>query len=51
MAFNHMGTCLVRLGRREEAEAVLREGIVVAAARGDLIPRREMARKLEELTA
>ncbi len=51
MAFNHMGTCLARLGRRDEAEAVLREGIAVAAAKGDLIPRRDMTRKLEELSA
>ncbi len=51
MAFNHLATCLVRSGRRAEAEAVLREGIAIAAHRGDLIPKRDMARKLEELNA
>lgn len=49
MAYNHLGTCLQQLERLEEAAGVFREGIVAATAKGDLVPRRDMARKLEEI--
>ncbi|HET9233639.1 MAG TPA: tetratricopeptide repeat protein, partial [Candidatus Eisenbacteria bacterium] len=49
MAYNHLGTCLVRLGRFEEAREVFRSGIEQAAKRGDLVPRRDMERKLRDL--
>jgi len=50
MAYNHLGTCLAHLGRGEEAKDVFRRGIEAAKERGDLIPRRDMERKLEGLT-
>ena len=34
MAFNHLGTCLMRLGRLEEAAAVFREGLPRPPGRG-----------------
>ena len=46
MAYNHLGTSLLALDRREEAVKVFREGIAVAAKRGDLMPMRDMERKL-----
>jgi aminomethyltransferase len=46
MAMNHLGTCLMKLGRSGEAARVLREGIEVATRKGDLVPKRDMARKL-----
>lgn len=49
MAYNHLGTCLMKLGRREEAEAAFREGIEAATVKGDFIPKRDMERKLTEL--
>ncbi len=44
--FQLLGTCLSKLGRRDEAVAVLREGFAVADERGDNIPRDEMAKLL-----
>jgi tetratricopeptide (TPR) repeat protein len=46
MAYNHLGTCLLALGRTEEAKDAFRQGIEQATKRGDLIPRRDMERKL-----
>jgi len=51
MAFNHLGTCFMRLGRLEEAADVFRKGIAAADHRGDLVPKRDMTRKLEEILA
>jgi tetratricopeptide (TPR) repeat protein len=49
MAYNHLGTCLMHLGRNDEAKDVFQKGIEAAKERGDLIPRRDMERKLSEL--
>ena len=49
MAYNHLGTCLMQLGRSDEARDVFRAGIEQATRRGDLIPRRDMERKLTDL--
>jgi folate-binding protein YgfZ len=49
MAYNHLGTCLMHLGQNEEAKDVFRRGIGAAKERGDLIPRRDMERKLSEM--
>jgi Fe-S cluster biosynthesis and repair protein YggX len=48
-AFQLLGTCLVKLNRRDEAVRVLKEGHAVADQRGDNIPREEMAKMLTEL--
>lgn len=48
-AFDHLATALLRMGRSEEAAEVLRAGIEAASRRGDLMPKRSMARKLAEL--
>jgi tetratricopeptide (TPR) repeat protein len=44
-----LGSCLIRLGRREEAAQVLREGFAVADERGDNMPREEMGKLLGQL--
>jgi Fe-S cluster biosynthesis and repair protein YggX len=44
--FQLLGTCLVKQGKRDEAVKVWREGCAVADARGDNIPRDEMAKLL-----
>jgi tetratricopeptide (TPR) repeat protein len=44
--FQLLGTCLTKLGRRDDAVKLLREGFAVADARGDNIPRDEMAKLL-----
>ena len=44
-----LGSCLLQLGRRDEAVRTLREGFAVADERGDNMPRDEMARMLVEL--
>ena len=44
--FQLLGTCLTKLGRKDEASQVLREGFAVADERGDNIPRDEMAKLL-----
>ena len=47
--FQLLGTCLTKLGRKEEAGQVLRDGFAVADERGDNIPRDEMAKLLVQL--
>jgi folate-binding protein YgfZ len=49
MAYSLLGTCLCRLEKRAEAEDAWRRGISEATRRGDLMPRRDMERKLAEL--
>ena len=44
--FQLLGSCLSKLGRRDDAVKVLREGFTVAELRGDNIPRDEMAKLL-----
>src|SRR5205085_4071510 len=40
--FQLLGTCLIKLGKRDDAVKVLRDGFAVADERGDNIPRDEM---------
>ena len=47
--FQLLGTCLIKLNRRDEAIKVLREGFAVADERGDNIPRDEMVKLLVSL--
>jgi Fe-S cluster biosynthesis and repair protein YggX len=47
--FQLLGTCLIKLNRRDEAVKVLKEGFAVADERGDNIPRDEMAKLLVQL--
>src|SRR5262249_50946263 len=44
-----LGACLGKLGRREDAVQVLKQGFDVADERGDNIPREEMVKLLVEL--
>jgi tetratricopeptide (TPR) repeat protein len=44
-----LGSCLIKLNRRDEAAKVLQEGYSVADERGDNMPRDEMAKLLTEL--
>jgi Fe-S cluster biosynthesis and repair protein YggX len=44
-----LGTCLLKLDRKDEAARVLREGFAVADERGDRVPRDEMASLLTQL--
>src|SRR3954468_10701961 len=44
-----LGTCLMKLNRRDEAIKVLTEGFAVADERGDTIPRDEMSKLLVQL--
>ena len=44
--FQLLGACLIKLGRRDDAVKVLREGFTVAELRGDNIPRDEMVKLL-----
>lgn len=44
-----LGSCLIQVGRRDEAVAVLKEGFEIADKRGDNLPRDEMARLLVQL--
>src|SRR5204863_5974255 len=44
-----LGLCHMKLGKREEAVRVLKEGWAVADERGDKMPRDEMGRMLVEL--
>ncbi|MCS6851614.1 MAG: Fe(2+)-trafficking protein [Gemmataceae bacterium] len=46
-----LGRCLIQLNQKEEAIRVLQEGWKIADARGDHLPRGEMARMLLELGA
>ncbi len=50
MAMNHLGTCLMKLGRNDDAARVFRDGIGIATRKGDLVPKRDMARKLAGIT-
>jgi Fe-S cluster biosynthesis and repair protein YggX len=47
--FQLLGTCLIKLGKREDAVQVLRSGFAVADERGDNIPRDEMVKLLVQL--
>ena len=44
-----LGTCFMKLNRRDEAVKVLKEGFAVADERGDNMPRDEMAKLLVQL--
>jgi tetratricopeptide (TPR) repeat protein len=44
--FQLLGACLIKLGRRDDAVQVLRNGFAVADERGDNVPREEMAKLL-----
>jgi tetratricopeptide (TPR) repeat protein len=44
-----LAQCQVKLGRRDEAVATLREGVKIADQRGDKMPRDDMAKLLTEL--
>src|SRR5947209_10582254 len=44
-----LGSCLIKLDRRDEAAELLREGFAVADERGDNIPRDEIAKLLGQL--
>ena len=46
-----LASALLKLGRRDEAVSRLTEGVKVAASRGDVMPRNEMARMLSDLGA
>src|SRR5688572_27805663 len=50
-AYQLAATALLKLNRREEAVDRLTRGVVVADARGDLMPKNEMVRMLTELGA
>src|SRR5207249_1655690 len=47
--FQLLGTCLIKLGKREDAVQVLRQGFTVADERGDNVPREEMVKLLVQL--
>jgi tetratricopeptide (TPR) repeat protein len=44
-----LGSCLLSLGKRDEAVKTLREGFAIADERGDNMPRDEMGKMLNEL--
>src|SRR5947208_13764540 len=44
-----LGTCYIKLNRRDEAIQVLKEGFAVADERGDNMPRDEMSKMLVQL--
>ena len=46
-----LASALLKLGRRDEAIGRLTEGVKVAASRGDVMPKNEMARMLRDLGA
>ena len=50
-AHQQLATALLKLGRRDEAVRRLTDGVTVAASRGDVMPKNEMVRMLEELGA
>ena len=47
--FQLLGTCLIKLNRKDEAIQTLKEGFAVADERGDNIPRDEMVKLLVSL--
>ena len=49
VAFSLLATGLLALGRKEEGRRALEEGIEAAGRKGDLLPRRDMERRLAEL--
>lgn len=49
--FQLLGSCLIKLGRKDDAVKVLQDGFAVADERGDNIPRDEMAKLLAGLGA
>lgn len=49
VAYLNLGKCHEFLGKQEEAVRVYREGIAVASRKGDLMPLREMERRLRAL--
>ena len=50
-AYQHLGTALLKLGRRDDAVARLTAGAKVANSRGDMMPKAEMVKMLTELGA
>ena len=48
-AYQHMATALLKLGRRDDAVARLTAGAKVAHSRGDMMPKTEMVKMLQEL--
>jgi folate-binding protein YgfZ len=50
-AFLELGKCQQAIGQNPEAAATFHAGIAVAARKGDLMPLREMERRLKELEA
>jgi Fe-S cluster biosynthesis and repair protein YggX len=50
-AYQLLGSALLKLERRDDAIARLTEGVKVAASRGDVMPKNEMARMLKDLGA
>ncbi len=47
--FQLLGTCQIKLGKRDDAVKTLRDGFAVADQRGDNIPREEMVKLLASL--
>lgn len=50
-AYQMIGQCQVQLGRPNEAVATMTEGVKIADARGDVLPRNEMVELLKGLGA
>jgi Fe-S cluster biosynthesis and repair protein YggX len=50
-AYQHLASCLLRLGQRQEAIEELTRGVKMAAEKGEMMPRNEMAQMLQELGA
>jgi tetratricopeptide (TPR) repeat protein len=47
--YHLLGSCLITLGRKDDAAEVLQKGYAIADERGDNIPRDEMAKLLTQL--
>ena len=50
-AYQHMAAALLKQGRRDDAVAKLTAGAKVAQSRGDMMPKAEMVKMLQELGA
>src|SRR5687767_12722142 len=50
-AYQLLASALLKLNRREEAIAQLTRGVAVAHERGDMMPKNDMVRQLQELGA
>jgi Fe-S cluster biosynthesis and repair protein YggX len=50
-AYQLLAAALLKVDRRDDAVARLTEGVKVAASRGDVLPKNEMARMLKDLGA